>query len=173
MWAVAPQPVPVSFAFITIELGTSSSLFLDRSPLPVKCFSAVAREPLDSGVCTEKVRRSAARTPEAHQSTYPTTPEHRDHMPQPHTAPDRSSPPITVAGGHPRSHAAGAADRTTLSRSGCRSKLAASPSQLRRWMEAKNGTHLGVLEPLGRRARSLGASEPEGDWSSTWRGSCR
>ena len=30
-------------------------------------------------------------------------------------------------------------------------------------MQAENRTHLGVLGPLGRRARSLGASGPEGE----------
>ncbi len=74
----AAAPAPVSFTFTAFELSRSSRPYLDRLALPFYCFSQASPIPLRSGVHTEKVRRSAARTPEAPQSTYPTTTKHRD-----------------------------------------------------------------------------------------------
>ena len=84
----AAAPAPVSFTFTAFKTFRSSSLCLDRLALPFYCFSQASPIPLCSGVHTEKVRRSAARTPEAPQSTYPTTTKHRDHTEHTTHSPD-------------------------------------------------------------------------------------
>ena len=77
----AAVPVPVSVTLTAFELSRNLRPYLDRLALPFSCFSQASPISLSSGMHTEKVRQSVARTPEAPQSTYPTTTNHRDHMP--------------------------------------------------------------------------------------------
>ena len=129
-------------------------------------------EPRCSSMDSGNRCQAVVRTLEAPHSTYPTNRKHRDHLPCALYSPDALAGSCCFAQADGLALAADADRRTTLRRREARQKAAASSSHLRRSMQAKRRTLQGVLGPLGRLERSLGAFRPRGVWSPYLGGQC-
>ena len=83
----AAVPIPVCLEISPFWPRHSSRPCLDRLSMPSSCTLCTSHKPLRSGKDDGSRCQAVARTPEAHPSTYPTTPNTRIHMPCPISSP--------------------------------------------------------------------------------------
>ena len=125
------------------------------SPLPSPCIQRGRPSALRSGVSIGKVLRSAARTSEAPQSTYPTTPQHRNNITCTMLCPDSHTYRMWTGIWWSTMSSRRAAALSTLRQPAASSKSAGWPSWASWGMLRKRRALGGVEGPLGRRETSL------------------